>query len=133
MEAGESPGEFEATTLDGEPLSRADLAGSLVGFFTPTCAPCLERIPEFVAYATASGLPRHDVLAVLVGTGEETAEIAERLDEVARLVIEPVQGPVGSAFSVIGYPAVCLLDDRGWVRVSGGDLTAFPTLVPARG
>jgi len=99
----------------------------------PTCAPCLERIPEFAAYAAASGLPRQDVLAVLIGTGEETAEIAERLDEVARLVIEPVQGPVGTAFSVVGYPAMGLLDDRGWIRVSGGDLTAFPTPVPARG
>jgi thiol-disulfide isomerase/thioredoxin len=130
IEPGESPAEFDATTRDGVPVARADVTGSLVGFFTSTCGPCLERIPQFASYAEASGLPRDSVLAVLVGTPEETAGIAEQLGGVARLVVEPTQGPVGTAFSVIGYPAVCLLDDRGWVRSSGADLSTFPTLVP---
>jgi hypothetical protein len=130
IEPGESPAEFTAATRDGEPLSRADVTGALVGFFTPTCGPCLERIPEFAAYATASGMARDEVLAVLVGTPEETAEVAAQLGGVARLAVEPVQGPVNSAFSVIGYPAVCLLDDHGRVRASGADFSTFPTLVP---
>jgi hypothetical protein len=125
LASGESPAEFTATTLDGETITREGLAGSLVGFFSPDCPACAERLPEFVKYAEALG-GRDRAFAILIGEPEELTGLAERLDGVARLLTEPDFGPVAEAFAVKGYPAICLLDSHGVVAHSGTDLVRFP-------
>ncbi|GAA1539646.1 TlpA family protein [Dactylosporangium maewongense] len=124
---GETPEPFQATTVDGEEL-RGTPSG-LVGFFSPDCPACTERLPEFVAYATAVG--RQRVLAVLIGEPHELGGLTADLRDVARVTTEPVFGPVATAFAVTGYPAVALLDDTGAVTHSGTDFRSFPR-VPAR-
>jgi hypothetical protein len=128
MAPGVRPEPVTATALDGAPVGQ-DLAGRLVGFFAPGCSLCHERMPEFLAYA--SHFERSDVLAVLVGTPDETAELAGALGRAARPVVEEVNGPLARAFAVHGLPAVCLLDAEGVVVASGTDLAGFPP-VPAR-
>lgn len=129
--AGGSPAEFTATTLDGEPLTRDSVAGSFVAFLTPFCETCHERLADVIGYAESLHLAREDVLAVLVGTEEETAELAAKLRPVARLAVEgPADGPIGTAFAVVGYPALALLDSTGTVTASGADLRSFPKLAP---
>jgi hypothetical protein len=129
--AGESPTDFAATTLDGEPLTRQSVAGSFVAFLTPFCETCEERVADVLGYSESLRLGREDVLAVLIGTEEETAELAGKLRGVARLAVEsPAGGPIGTAFSVVGYPALALLDTDGSVIASGADLRSFPKLAP---
>jgi hypothetical protein len=90
--------------------SHDDLAGNLVGFFTPGCPACVERLPEFISHARQK--TPDQTVAVLVGEPEELTEMIEPR-AVAGVVLEPPQGPVAQAFEVKGFPALALLDASG--------------------
>ncbi|HEX6353270.1 TlpA disulfide reductase family protein [Actinophytocola sp.] len=128
LPAGATVGEFAATAVSGAPLSDANTDGSrlLVGFFSPGCEPCKERMPQFIEYAT-----RFDgrVIAVAAAGFGETADMVARLGEVAEVVVEADGGPVHKAFGASGYPALCLVDAEGTVLASGWEMSALP--VPA--
>lgn len=117
--AGTAVGGFSTTGTAGEQVSDDDLTGrTLVGFFSPGCAPCREIMPRFVGSAREIGGERDHVLAVVVGEPVEAAEYAETLALVGRVVVEPPDGPVTTAFGVTGYPAVALVAD-GTILASG--------------
>jgi len=121
---GERVGEYEATTVDGRSVRRADLAGgpTVVGFFSVSCPACERRIPEFLAY-TQDGPAR--VLAVVVGSGELADAMCARLAAVPGVVVrEPdEEGPIVRAFAVTAYPAFALVDGDGAVLEGGA---SFP-------
>ncbi|MFC3890487.1 TlpA family protein disulfide reductase [Lentzea rhizosphaerae] len=109
-------------------LSDVDVSGALVGFFSPNCEPCKERMPQFIEYATRySG----KVIAVAAGGAEETADIVARLGEVAEVFVEDIGDPLHTALGATGYPAVAIIGDDGVVVASGWEMSALPTLVPA--
>ncbi|MEO3816529.1 hypothetical protein [Plantactinospora sp. B24E8] len=125
---GAQPAPFEPvlTTAD-EPLDRDALVGTtLVGFFSPSCAPCREQAPRFVERATAAGPGR--ALAVAVGTPETVHDLVTLLEPVARVVVEVEDGPLHRAFGVQGYPAVCVLDGDGRIGASGSVVDRLPEL-----
>src|SRR6266542_3621673 len=141
---GERPAEFTAATTEGEPIDRDAVAGGLVGFFSPQCSPCRERVPEFMEYAHHAVVDRTRVVAVLVGRPEEVADLADTLDGIARIVVEPVDGPLSTAFAVGGLPALCLLDQTSTVlaawltksvldRLTAADTPLTPLLAAAAG
>jgi thiol-disulfide isomerase/thioredoxin len=107
-------------------LSDVDVTGALVGFFSPNCEPCKERMPQFIEYATGH---RGKVLAIAAGPADEVADMVVRLGEVAEVVVEEMGGPLHNAFGTTGYPAVCLVDDDKTVVASGWEMSALP--VPA--
>ncbi|HEX6686333.1 MAG TPA: TlpA disulfide reductase family protein [Candidatus Limnocylindrales bacterium] len=126
--AGDAVAEFDTTTIDGERVSRDDLAGItvVVGVFSPGCPACEDQLGDFVSYARTHPGGRRVALAVVVGTEAESRSYVERLDAVARVVREPMDGTVSKALAVRGFPAFALIAD-GRVRVSGftvGDLPA---------
>lgn len=121
---GDKPEPFAVEAADGSVVDSDGLAGALVGFLSPDCDACHERLPQFLAYAEAVGRDR--TIAVLVGTPDEVAEMAARIRPVARVVMEPSYGPMATAFSTIGYPAVVLLDSTGAVAHSGTSFATFP-------
>jgi hypothetical protein len=121
---GERPEPFAVEAVDGTVIDAAGLAGSLIGFLSPDCSACHERLPQFLAYAEAMGRDR--TVAVLVGTPDELADLALQVRPLARVVMEPTSGPVATAFSTIGYPAVALLDGDGAVSHSGTSFATFP-------
>ena len=94
-------------------LSDVDVNGALVGFFSPNCEACKERLPEFIEYATGH---HGKVIAVLV----------VRLGEVAEVVVEKMGGPLHTAFGTEGYPAMCVVDDDSTVVGSGWEMSALP-------
>src|SRR2546429_2115191 len=68
LPVGSVPDDFGVSTLDGSLVSRELLgAPALVAFFTPGCAPCRERVPEFVEYASGVPVGRDRTLAGVVG------------------------------------------------------------------
>jgi thiol-disulfide isomerase/thioredoxin len=106
-------------------LSDVDVAGALVGFFSPDCEACKERMPQFMEYATGH---RGKVIAVAAGDADEIADMVVRLGEVAEVVVEKTGGPLHNAFGTEGYPALCLVGDDSTVVASGWEMSALPAL-----
>jgi thiol-disulfide isomerase/thioredoxin len=107
---------FRAVTVDDEVVDRDELGTStLVGFFSPGCAPCEELLPQFVAAARAMPGGRAAVLAVVVSDDSSGAHLLDALRDVAFVVAEGRGGELGAAFGVNSYPATCQIDATGIV------------------
>lgn len=111
LQAGETVGNFVATSIAGEALSQNQLTGrTLVGFFSPGCQPCAEQLPTFIAAAQSTQHGFERVLAVVVAGGRDGDAYAAQLAAVAQVVAEEPDGPVQAAFKVRGFPTIYLLD-----------------------
>jgi len=121
---GTTAGPFEAVATTGEPLSSDALSGeTLVGAFTPHCSACEERLPGFIDSATTFPGGRGQVIAVVLGSPEEAQPYRERLEPVARVVVEPpLGGAIGAALELESFPAFAVLDESGAVVVTGVEL-----------
>ncbi|MGA3526974.1 TlpA family protein disulfide reductase [Melissospora conviva] len=118
--AGESVQPFQAVAEDGAAVTRDGLTGrTLVGFFSPGCEPCRERMPHFIRYAAEHPGGRDRVIAVVASEPAAAAEYVAALTPVARVVVESDGGPLGVAFGVQGFPAFGLVDESGVVVASG--------------
>ena len=100
---------------------------TLVGFFSPGCGPCQERLPDFVARARRA--PAGRTLAVVVGDAADT--MVASLTGAASVVVEPRGGTLATAFGVRGFPAFALVGEHGRIEASGTDLASIPQLVAA--
>ncbi|MFB4315243.1 TlpA family protein disulfide reductase [Actinomadura sp. 21ATH] len=111
VEPGERVGDFTVTTMDGTPVSRADLRGStLMAFMAPGCQSCEHSVPEFLARAGAAPGGRDRVLAVVLGKGPGRDELCAELAPVARVLTEEEEnGPLVQAFGVGALPAFAVL------------------------
>ncbi|MEV6963802.1 TlpA disulfide reductase family protein [Hamadaea sp. NPDC051192] len=128
--AGTALPALTATTADGEQVAVGrEGRSTLIGFFTPSCPACAERLPEFAALAARMPGGADQVVAVAVGDLAETADLRAKLTGVARVVAEPDRGPLGQAFGVEGYPAFAMLDSS-LVVFSGFDLRGVPLPEP---
>lgn len=129
---GETAGEFEAVTTTGEVISRDTLAGNtLVGVFSPDCPACAERLPGFLRLAAAFRGGRDRVLAVIADMGGDPETYRERLEPVARVVIEPQGTGINEALRVRAFPSFGVLDGSGTVLASGLDPDRTEVAVPA--
>ncbi|MDG4825007.1 TlpA disulfide reductase family protein [Asanoa sp. WMMD1127] len=125
LPVGTSVGPIHAESIDGHSVELSSLGTRpLVAFFSPTCRPCKERLPAFVAYAAARPGGRDSILAVVAGSPEESAVLVDQLRPVATVVVEADQGPVQQAFAVTGFPAFVLVKD-GRVEVSTFELISI--------
>jgi hypothetical protein len=121
---GRSAGPFDTVATTGERLSRDRLSGhTLVGAFTPHCSACEERLPGFVDAAKSFPGGREQVIAVVLGSEGDVQPYRERLEPVARLVVEPpLGGAIGAALELDSFPAFGVLDQSGSVVGSGVQL-----------
>lgn len=127
LPVGAVAGNFAAWDLRDRPVSRDELSGhTVVGFFSPGCPSCLERLPDFVAVSAAFGPERS--WAVVVGDAESAGEYLPSLEPVARVVLQNPDGPLISAFSVSAFPTFFVVDATG--RVLAGGLTTDDLSVP---
>jgi thiol-disulfide isomerase/thioredoxin len=123
---GSPIGPFAATATDGQPVSSAVLAPrTLVGFFSPTCPPCLEQLPLFIDFAAALPGGPEQVLAVVSGPAQDARPLAGRLEPVARVVLEESGGELAEAFAATAFPSMFVTDDEGRIRVSGGTVDSL--------
>jgi hypothetical protein len=122
LPVGSPVGAFATASVAGRPVGPDTLGGrTLVGFFSPGCTPCTERLPGFVAYAAGRAGGPDAVLAVVAGEPAEAAETVEALRRVATVVVEPDDGPLQRAFGVSGFPAFVLVED-GVIAASAFEL-----------
>ncbi|MEH1166997.1 TlpA disulfide reductase family protein [Micromonospora sp. CPCC 205539] len=121
---------FSAATRDGGQFTTESLDGdTLVGFFSPSCAPCQALAPRFAEYAERFPGGRDRVLAV-VAEDADPAVYVKMFAPVARIVVEEPGGPVATAFEVSGFPALCLIAADGTVAVSGMRMEDLPASRP---
>ncbi|MEO3798533.1 hypothetical protein [Nonomuraea sp. B1E8] len=112
-ETGTRVTDFTATTIDGDEVSTHGLDGPLLtGFFSSGCPSCRDELPAFVKFAGALPGGRERSLVVLAGSAEEGADIIDAVREVSRVVVEPLRGPVESAFGVRVWPSFVVLAPR---------------------
>lgn len=129
--AGGPPPSLEPGDRAAEFLPGIDLpARTLVGFFSPSCAPCEELVPRFAELAAT--MPREQVVAVIAGLPGEAEPMRALLDPVATVFAgEPDGGQPARAFKVEVFPKVFLVDDRRTVLAAGHDLAGVTAV--ARG
>lgn len=108
VQPGTSIGDFSATAVDGQAVSRAFFSGpSVVAVFSTDCASCHERLPEFTSYLADTRPER--VLAVVAGDPDEARQFTRELPS-ATVVLEPMGGPVSRALQVAQFPSFYLVD-----------------------
>jgi hypothetical protein len=108
---------------------RVELSGeltgaSLFGFFSPSCGACKDQLPGFVRRARG-----HVAVAIITGTPTEAVELEKELGGVARIVVEPLDGPVARAFGVRMWPVFAVVDAGGTVLASATSLDGLPVPV----
>jgi thiol-disulfide isomerase/thioredoxin len=118
--AGSTVGAFTATTEDGESISADDLqVDTLVGFFSPWCGACEEKLPSFLDAAAAHPGGRDHALAVVIGPAEDAKEQVAALSPKARVIVAPHGHDIEKAFEITGFPCFALLGEDLVVKASG--------------
>lgn len=121
VKVGQEVGDFETTTWRGERIAAEMLEpGTLVGFFSPTCGPCKEKLPKFVSHVGALPAGQPTPLAVVIGEADTASDFLAQLSPVARVVVERGDGPVSRAFGVRAYPTLLRVDRDGSGRLVVG-------------
>lgn len=113
---------FAATTTDGSDSGSAALAGrrTLVGFFSTSCAGCVETAPLFAADAAALAPEGTAVLGVVEKWPDDEAEpMASVLGQAGPVVVEAFGGPAMAAFEVRVTPSFFLVGESGRIEAKG--------------
>ncbi|MEV0231398.1 hypothetical protein [Nonomuraea sp. NPDC050786] len=127
MSPGDVAAEFEATTVDGTPLTRELLVdGTVVAFLSPDCSGCHEKLPGFASWA--AGQDRSRVLAVIDNRSGDPAEMVTALRAVAQVVVDSA---VSDAFGVQAFPTFLQVATGGRLLAVAPDISRLPAGSPA--
>ncbi|MFC4857222.1 TlpA family protein disulfide reductase [Actinophytocola glycyrrhizae] len=123
--------EFAAVSTDDVPVTRAALTGqTMIGFFSVSCAPCVENAPKFAAHAAGVPGGKDSVLAIVVADGDDDpAEMVGVLRDGARVVVEGYDGPMATAFGVTAFPTYAVVES-GRITATALDVTTLPVPAP---
>ncbi|MFJ5712133.1 TlpA family protein disulfide reductase [Streptomyces sp. NPDC093105] len=126
--------EFRTHTHSGEEIDRNSVAnGSVIGFLSTTCGPCVEQAPEFARMAKDFPGGRDHVLVFLKGGGPERQRMIDLLDPVARVVTEAAGSEGASAsFGIVRWPSYLDVDAEGRISDRGQVAPAAPTAAASR-
>lgn len=111
---------YSAVTLDGEPVSIADLRGEVVllNVWATWCTPCRQEVPELQALHEAHADEGLRVVGVTVDSRSAEDEIHEFIDQFGMTYDvwwDPDQSAV-STFSAMGVPLTVLIDRAGQIH-----------------
>lgn len=129
---GSEVDEFTAVSTDGVPVTKEALTGeTMVGFFSVSCAPCVENAPKFAEHAAGVPGGKDSVLAIVVADGDDDpSEMVGILGDAARVVVEGYDGPMATAFGVTAFPTYAVVAS-GKVTTTALDFTTLPVPAPA--
>ncbi|ONI76589.1 hypothetical protein BWI15_04630 [Kribbella sp. ALI-6-A] len=129
---GSEVDEFTAVSTDSVPVTKESLtAETLVGFFSVSCAPCIESAPKFAAHAAGVPGGKDSVLAIVIADGDDDAsEIVGVLGGSARIVVEGYEGPIATAFGVTAFPTYGVVAG-GTITASAIEFATLPVPTPA--
>ncbi len=104
--------EFALTAVDGSSMTDADVRDGTfyIGYFTPNCAPCQERLPEFADFVREFG-PDRALIVVGASDRDEGLRFVGAHGAGTRVVIEDQAGPLAKAFDISRTPTMLMLED----------------------
>jgi peroxiredoxin len=114
---------FTLKDAAGKPYSLEELRGKVVilNFWTKTCGPCLEEMPD-LAEMTKILRSREDVVVLAVSTDEVGQDVKDTLKSVLRedppfsVLYDPESDIVGGKFGTKLFPETWFIDKRGIIR-----------------
>lgn len=118
-----APG-FDLTDMDGQHVTLASYKGKVVvlNFWTKTCGPCLEEMPDLVTLTNILE-PRKDVAVVTISTDEGPAAVKDTLGAIFkserppfRVLFDPDSKVVGGAYGTRLFPETWIVDKHGTIR-----------------
>ena len=115
--------DFSLKDIHGNTVTLEGLRGKVVvlNFWTKTCGPCLEEMPE-LAELTKIVRDRPDVAVVTVSVDDSAADIQPTLQTVLRdeppfsVLVDPGADIVGGKFGTRLFPETWFIDKRGVIR-----------------
>jgi hypothetical protein len=118
VEVGARVPDVTTQAVDGQAVRLPAGEPALVGFFSPECDACHERLDDFRRAVAAH---RGPAVAVVVRDGGDVAALSAGLTGVS-VVVEDLGGPVTAAFGVQAFPMFVHLDADGRVLARGYEL-----------
>ena len=114
---------FALKDMQGNTVTLDSLRGKVVvlNFWTKTCGPCLEEMPE-LAELTKIVRDRPDVAVVAVSVDDSAADIQPTLQTVLRdappfaVLVDPGAEVVGGKYGTRLFPETWFIDKRGVIR-----------------
>jgi thiol-disulfide isomerase/thioredoxin len=115
--------DFALKDMKGREVTSASLRGKVVvmNFWTKTCGPCLQEMPEIEELAKILR-PKPDVALLTVSTDDGPSDIADTLKSVLReepsfpVLLDPDSRVVAAKFGTHLFPETWIIDKRGVVR-----------------
>jgi len=137
VQVGRPAPEFAGTTLDGEGLALADLRGRpvLVNFWGPSCVPCREEFPLFVAKLAEHAPDDLAIVGILMfdPAGPARDFIADH--GATWPTVDDPDGTIRDAYRVVARPQTYFIDRDGVLRgiqvgqLSDADFERFFALI----
>jgi hypothetical protein len=129
---GSEVDEFTAVSTDDVAVTKEALtAETLVGFFSVSCAPCIESAPKFAAHAAGVPGGKDSVLTIVVADGDDDpSELVSILSDGARVVVEGYGGPIATAFGVTAFPTYAVVA-AGKITATAIEVSTLPVPAPA--
>lgn len=114
---------FTLPDMKGAPVSFDAYRGKVVvlNFWTKTCGPCLEEMPEIVEL-TRILKDRNDVAVLTISTDDGPDDVRSTLKSILReeppftVLFDPDSKIVGGKFGTRLYPETWIVDKRGVIR-----------------
>ncbi|MCI8464683.1 MAG: TlpA family protein disulfide reductase [Lachnospiraceae bacterium] len=132
-------GTFEAKTLDGETFTQEEIAkkdATLINFWTTSCGPCIEEMPEIAKLA--ADLPENvQIVTVCLDgvTSEETAkEVLQKAGFEGATLVSGNGGLAGLVSGIMYTPTTIVVDADGNMvgdAIIGGQKNLGETFVAA--
>jgi hypothetical protein len=114
---------FSSRTVDGDRITGTSFESpTLVTLFSTDCGACTDEIPLLVAWLDRHRYARNQALAVVTGDPGLAKPFVQALRDRVALVVEPIHGPVSTAFATTAFPACYLVDGTGTVLAAATTL-----------
>lgn len=118
-------------SIDGEQISSEETPPQLLAFLSTTCDVCTTQLPDLVQFLQAGRIARSAAIVVIIGPDSaEGQHLVNELGPVVTVIREPMDGPIGKAFSVNVFPTFYLVSD-GVVGANAISVARLPQPVAA--